>query len=379
MSHKFKTLYSRRGDGGIQEWTIEVESNKYRTICGTSNGKQVVSKWTECQGKNIGRINETTPEEQALLEAKAKHKKKNDSGYQETVGSVDNHGLFKPMLAHKYIDHRDKVFKTGVRVFSDSKINGHRCIVRANGMWTRKGKRIFACPHIFEVLKPLFKANPDLVIDGELYNHNLRHKLNELMELVRKIKCSTEDLAKSRAMVRLYVYDGVGVNGLTDQDLFSKRKPELTKLLQNIDYITMVESVEVFAVEDLDLQYKRLLEEDWEGQMIRIDAPYQHKRTSFLLKRKPFQDAEYIVADIGEGVGNWAGAAKTIICVNPNPLRPEDTTFGAGIKGEYAYLAQVLKDKDQYIGKKATIKYFELTPYGVPQFPVCVLLGRDDN
>ena len=153
---KLQTLYSRRGDEGIQEWTIEIEKNKYRTISGTQDGEKVVAKWTECQGKNIGRSNETTPEKQAELEAQAKWQKKWDKGYRDSVDSVDSHGMFKPMLAHSYNDHKKKVFKTGRKVFSDPKLNGMRCIVKADGMWSRGGKPIVSCPHIFEELKSRF-------------------------------------------------------------------------------------------------------------------------------------------------------------------------------------------------------------------------------
>jgi len=376
---KLQTLYSRRGDEGIQEWTIEVDGNKYRTISGKQDGEKVVAKWTECAGKNIGRANETTPEQQAASEAQAKWQKKWDKGYRDTPEGVDSHGMFKPMLAHGYEDHKAKVFKAGRKVFSDPKLNGMRCVVRADGMWSRGGKPIVSCPHIFEELKPKFKANPDLVLDGELYNHQLRHKLNELMELVKRTKCSAEDLANTRAMVKLYVYDGAGPDGLDETAKFSERKPAITKELQDLSFIVMVKSVEVKNAQELDVQYKELLANDWEGQIIRIDAPYQHKRTQMLLKRKEFQDAEYEIEDILEGEGNWAGAAKTIVCRNPRPDNPEENTFRAGIKGDFKYLAQVLKDKDKYINKKATIQYFELTPYGVPQFPVCILLGREDG
>ena len=85
---KLQTLYSRRGDEGIQEWTIEIEKNKYRTISGTQDGEKVVAKWTECQGKNIGRSNETTPEKQAELEAKMQSYTDADEKFYLTANSL---------------------------------------------------------------------------------------------------------------------------------------------------------------------------------------------------------------------------------------------------------------------------------------------------
>lgn len=375
---KLDTLYSRRGDGKLQEWTIEVDGNKYRTIAGQEGGKMNISKWTACTGKNIGRTNETTPEQQALAEAKAKWTKKKDRHYSTSKDGIDSHGLFLPMLAHKYEDHKKKVFKKGNRIFSDPKLNGMRCVARADGLWTRNGKKIKACPHIERLLKPLFTKWPDLVLDGELYNHELRHKLNRIMELVRKVKLTDEDLAKSAEMAQYHIYDGVNINGLGPEVDFSKRKeelkkiPALLKLSNNSTTIHIVKSVEVFSAEELDLQYRALLKDDWEGQMVRINGPYQNKRTSQLLKRKEFQDEEYTIVDIEEGVGNWAGAAKTVIL-----LHPDGRTFRSNIKGDFEYLAQVLKDKEELKGKTATVQFFEKTEYGIPQFPFVVLIDRE--
>ena len=52
-------------------------------------------------------------------------------------------------------------------------------------------------------------------------------------------------------------------------------------------------------------------------------------------------------------------------------------TFKSNIKGDFAYLAQLLKDKNKLIGKKATIKFFNYTPDDVPRFPYVVAIDRD--
>jgi DNA ligase-1 len=113
--------------------------------------------------------------------------------------------------------------------------------------------------------------------------------------------------------------------------------------------------------DELDELYARWLEEGYEGQMVRLDLPYEQKRSKTLLKRKEFQDAEYQVVAIEPGVGNWAGAAKKVIC------RLEDgREFGAGIKGTYARGVELLNEKHD----TATVKFFALTPDGIPRFGV---------
>ena len=378
-------LFSRRGDGKVQEWTIEIENNRFRTISGMTDCEKVTSEWTVCSGKNIGRSNETSPNDQACAEANAKWKKKREKGYSEQINEVDSHGLFKPMLAHNYEDHKKKLFSgSGTRVFSDPKLNGMRCIAKVDGLWTRNGKKITACPHIWTAVEPLFKYKPDAVLDGELYNHDLRHKLNRIMELVRKSILSEEDLAKAKEQIQYHIYDSIGLGDFSSSTPFSDRKGELLnlpQLLKNLtdpsrwdylDSIKIVDSVEVSSFEELDAQYKRLLKDDWEGQMIRIDAPYQNKRTSKLLKRKEFVDEEFIVVDIVEGDGNWTGAAKSIVC-----RHPDGRTFNSNIKGDYEYLKLILEQRKNYIGRSATVKYFEKTEYGIPQFPFVVAFDRE--
>ena len=73
---KLDKLFSRAVNGKTLEYTIEVKENKFRTISGYTDGVKTTSEWTICQGKNIGKKNETTPEQQALAEAQAMYRKK---------------------------------------------------------------------------------------------------------------------------------------------------------------------------------------------------------------------------------------------------------------------------------------------------------------
>ena len=51
-------------------------------------------------------------------------------------------------------------------------------------------------------------------------------------------------------------------------------------------------------------------------------------------------------------------------------------TFKSNIKGSFDYLKELLSDKKSLVGKKATVKYFCLTPDGIPRFPY-VITVRD--
>jgi len=82
---KLETIYKSTKGGKVQEWTIEVVGNKYRTISGQTDGKKVTNEWTVVYGKNEGRANATTDKEQCMKEAVAKRTKKLESGYFENI------------------------------------------------------------------------------------------------------------------------------------------------------------------------------------------------------------------------------------------------------------------------------------------------------
>jgi ATP-dependent DNA ligase len=95
--------------------------------------------------------------------------------------------------------------------------------------------------------------------------------------------------------------------------------------------------------------------------MVRGEGVYEQKRSKQLLKRKEFQDAEYELVSIEEGLGNWSGVAKKITC-----RLPDGRTFGAGIKGDKKRAAELLHEDH----KMVTVRFFALTPDGIPRFPV---------
>ncbi len=56
---KLNTLYKRAVNGKINEWTVEIKGNCFRTISGYTDGVKTTSEWMCCEGKNISKKNET--------------------------------------------------------------------------------------------------------------------------------------------------------------------------------------------------------------------------------------------------------------------------------------------------------------------------------
>jgi DNA ligase 1 len=356
-------LYSRRTDGGLQEWTIEINDDKYRTISGMVDGEKVTSEWTVCLGKNIGRSNETTPAMQALAEAKAKWQKKRDKGYSPTQDTVDDHGLFKPMLAKEY-GSKPIAFP----LYTQPKLDGVRCIANKDGLWSRNGKPLTGTPHINKALEPYFKEHPNVVFDGELYGDKLSDDFNKIIHFVRQEDPTEEEIDQAKDAIQYHIYD-FPPSGKPNQSsqIFSLRYKTLEKAVKEISNgcVVLVETHLVDTQEELDQYYGKFIEDGYEGQIVRLDGQYENKRSYNLLKRKTFTDSEFVIKDIIPGVGNRSGMAGKILFAQEDGKK-----FEASIKGSRSYFRELLFNKQKYIGEFATVKHFNRTPDGIPRFPV---------
>jgi len=291
------------------------------------------------------------------------------------------------MLAHDYTKRPQS------QGWSQPKLDGIRCIADKNGLWTRSGKEITSCPHIWDAIGPILRRNPNMVFDGELYNHELKEDFNKITSLVRKVKTTEADRAEAAKLVQYHVYD-----------CYDHDQPDLTfnqrdRLFTNIfllvqddkivssestksttyealsdtqprvqDVIKLVEALRGNDQEELDSMYRYYLEQGYEGQMVRNSTPYEFKRSKNLLKRKEFITEEFRVVEVLEGSGNWAGYAKRFVLE-----MADGTQFGSNVRGSQDQLRALLHADEQPTW--ATCRYFELTPDGVPRFPVVIDYG----
>ena len=396
QSNKLPTLYKFDTKGKLREWTMVIEGNCFHAVKGLVGGKLTEDKPRCCEAKNVGRSNETSPEQQAENEAKAKWQKKIDSGYAETEEGAKEKKFYEPMLAHKYEDRKEGL---ELPLFSQPKLDGIRCVIQRknpedkvnslNGVVleakSRNGKVIDAIPHILNSLRGFFFNFPQAILDGELYSHQYKDNFNKITSLVRKQKPVRsesdtdnsfagkqrefeERLEESKASIEYWVYDAPSIGAFKENSKFSLRFDQLAMSLQDKEYIVIVPTAEINQFTQLNTLYESYISEGYEGQMVRKNHPYENKRSTSLLKRKEFQDAEYRVIDIDEGNGNRTGTAKHLVLW----CDKKKTQFHSNIKGSFEYLEEILKNKEDYVGKRATIRFFQLTPDGIPRFPFAV-------
>ena len=375
---KMAKLYKRTSTGKIQEWEIEVEGNQYRTISGQQDGKKIINEWTTCEGKNIGRANETTPVEQATSEANAKWKKQTEKHYSENIDNVDNDQYFKVMLAKSYDKRKDKMKFEGALL--SPKLDGIRYVCTATKATSRNGKPLGGADYIQERLTSLFDAYPDLVCDGELYNHDFKDDFGTLVSLIKRDGAKIPEAKKAEIVkyLQYHIYDIPRFNGLTEKDSYIERFegfwgvidsdfPELKDIIHKVEYKP------VSTHDEIDAGFKECIADGYEGAIVRFDTKYENKRTWNLLKVKTFMDEEFEIVEVLEGRGKKEGTAGSLT------MKMKDgTVFNSNIKGGYAFYDQLWKAKDRLVGKTATIQFFEYTEYGIPRFPYAIKFGRED-
>jgi len=360
---KLETIYKKTKTGATQEWTIEVSDNRYRTHSGQVGGQITTNAWTVVYGKNEGKANGTTDIEQALKEAIAKRTKKLESGYFESIHNIDEKQYFEPMLAAKWEDYKDKI---QYPIYSQPKLDGIRCIVTKDGMFSRNGKPILSAPHIKESLQSIFDENPDLILDGELYADKFANDFNKIVSLVKKTKPTDADLVESKKNIDYHIYDLPSVD-----DTFRVRYSTLCSL--RLPKQCIVVKTHIVKSEDILMErYGEYVEAGYEGQMLRLDSKYENKRSKSLLKHKSFIDEEFTIKDICEGEGNRTGTAGYMVFETA-----DGKPFKSNVKGTWDETAEMLKSKKKLIGKQATIKYFNLTPDGIPRFPFVIGIDRN--
>ena len=97
--------------------------------------------------------------------------------------------MIKPMLAYK-VDK--KPVDWSEKVFMQPKLDGVRCVISKDGAFSRTGKPWLNIDHILSDLKPVFKRYPDLILDGELYNHDLKSDFEKIAEYKDLIESNSE-------------------------------------------------------------------------------------------------------------------------------------------------------------------------------------------
>lgn len=271
--------------------------------------------------------------------------------------------MIKPMLAHKFDESRVDFNEP---VYIQPKLDGVRCVFTKDGAFSRTGKQFMNVRHIEMALQPFFDNSPHRILDGELYNHKLKHDFEKIISLVRKQKPTEDDRRDAQHLVQFHVYDYIDGN----YDNYTTRMQQLvtTNIYGDGSVVRHVPAKLVDSYNYARSIHEVFLDAGYEGSIIRNGSGvYKHGRSYDLMKFKDFSDDEATIIGYELGKGKRTGTLGKFIM-----LDDEGVQFGCPPGKGYSYkdLAKMLKDVQSYIGKRATFTYFQRTQAGSYRHPL---------
>jgi ATP-dependent DNA ligase len=384
-STSYPMLYKLSSKGKVLQWHIRNEGADIITEWGEQGGKIQDTSDTIRKGKNIGKKNETTPDKQAELEAKAKWTKKLKTGWVQSVedailGKVSDlvEGGVWPMLADKYRDYGHKIVWP---CYIQAKFDGHRCVALIEDgkvtLWSKTRKRIYSMPHIVKEIEEKAAAlgvvNGSL--DGELYNHDYHNNFEHLSHFIRQSKP-----IEGCEVVQYHIFDTADM-----EQPFDQRWKTATDFTAGATYLIAVKTDMVLDEDDAMVRFEELLALGYEGAMLRNAAgmykSHPTSRSKDLLKIKKFDDNEFLVVDVIEGRGRLQGHA-VFICKIPEGYEDKKAQVGAEFEakmaGPIAELKQYWDDPSLATGRMMTVQHQGYTKKSkVPRFPVAQRFRED--
>ena len=267
----------------------------------------------------------------------------------------------KPMLAYPV---SDKPINYNELVFIQPKLDGVRCLIQYDDgkvtAYSRTGKVWQNIEHITLNLYKFFDKHPNVILDGELYNHDFRNDFESIISMVRKQKPTTEDRSKSRDNVQFHCYDIVD-----ETQSFQNRNKFIELTLPQSYCIKHVNTMQVYDDNNAKHHHGLHLIDGYEGSIVRTNDTYACKRSHNLRKFKDFQDAEAKIEGWVEGKGKRTGTIGKFLAIDANGVR-----FGMPVMANYKYLQDNFKLMQGYVGKIATFTYFEKTKIGSYRHPL---------
>ena len=277
----------------------------------------------------------------------------------------------KPMLAYPV---SDKPINYENKVFMQPKLDGVRCIIQADQInhfsrpiewevkaYSRTGKEWKNIDHILAQLKPFFNKHPFVILDGELYNHDLKDDFEKIISLVRKTKPTAENRVESAKVVQFHCYDIVDETKTFEERInFIKNKFCDIKNIIEVQTLTNVDSND-----QAKIFHTHYLNQGYEGSILRTNDNYKCGRSWNLRKFKDFSDDEAVLTDWVEGKGKRVGTIGKFMAIDA-----EGNEFGMPVMDNFKYLQDNFEMMKGYVGKTATFTYFERTKAGSYRHPL---------
>jgi len=416
-------LYIKDENGSVRYWNISIEGCTITTEYGKLfTNKPTKSSYNAIE-KNVGKSNYISPNDQALVEMKAKVKLQKVYGYkslddlnihelptvQVTPNTVkviplelykillskltptDANNNLKPMKALKFHEVKDKNYPR----LGQYKLNGFRGVVRwetiteGEGLFAKTVEKAvmrtnegheYIVPHLTnQFIKCMFFNGEDysLAYDGEIYIHSML-----LSEIKRRLPIKT-----SRGTTRpsadpneleLWIFDLAICNSLQLERLETLNIKSNNFI--NSNNIKVLDYIYINNDEEATILRNAALDKGFEGCILRDPNAYYRfgSKTATMIKYKKWKHTECKIIDIiksNEEIKNDKVRTHILFILKNDK---NNDIFESVPEGNEEQRLEYLNNKHLYIGKLATIKFYERTKNDLPFQSNVEIVGRED-
>lgn len=418
---EFPILYKRAIGNKILQWQAQLDTINYNIFrikytYGEINSHNLTITYSDkIEGKNKGKSNETNSYTQTLKDIKSIYERQKKKGYKSVEDIIPNitahtydslknildahlpkyntdaNNCIKPMKCQKF-----QIGKFKYPAIAQPKINGVRACIMCEDIEDNIPKSLFDIPsenkykavikskegliynikHLEDIFTRFYNNYPnhkDIVFDGELYikdknvttiggaARNISNPEHENLTFICFDLSIPDYTQEERDIIRfdiakIFEYD---------YNAFIQQNPQQHD--GTIHHPVTFLCSEIVNNDESSLKYmERCKENDYEGCVIRdLTATYQFgSRPMTMMKLKTFEDAEFTIIDINS-VGNPKDRVGfTIIYTLMNDIN--DSIFECNGTGTVDEKLNIINNKNNYIGKQATVKFYERTKNGLP-------------
>src|SRR3989344_2565347 len=327
------------------------QTESWRVTKSGDESKHVLSVPKRIHGKNLGKSNETTDEEQAIFDIESDLKKKQDNKY-HNFGEKAPQTLMLPMLAMKF-EERGHDIK--FPCFGQPKLDGERSLSDGKIFWSRKAKL-----RISEVVAHLQCTLPEgIILDGELILPKGIASFQGTTKAIKKFD------PKISPKLEFWVFDLINLKNLNlsfqerykllvslvgNGELPPNIKLVLTRVLNNENEATKFHAENIVKLPDGKTKFEGTMLRNFEGAYKEGPA-----RSKDLQKLKDFKEDEFEIIDVTEGRGSAEDCAIFVCKTDDGHVFNSNPAMTVEEKQE------LYKERRSLIGKKVTIRYQEYT------------------
>ena len=272
--------------------------------------------------------------------------------------------VFQPALCADWLKFSDKKrlkVLSERNYYSTPKMDGLRCIIKVNtpdrGVYSKSLKPIYNMDGILADLEATIPF--PCHVDGEAFAAD--NTWNSSMTGAKK--------KGSKVKMVFYPFDLI-LRSEIDSTRYTMPAEARWALMEDSivydeDTICYVARRPVSTISEVEEQYELDIADGWEGSVLHdASAPYACKRSDSWIKVKKFFSSEFTIIGMEAGEGKHFGRLGAIVIegvASDNKYTDEPITCEVGTGFTDSERQEMWENPDDYIGRTAEIKYFEVT------------------